>query len=128
MKTSWLASKTMYSLFFYSSWVVVFLGIFMAFMVTPWFQQIEAIPGGELFLRVLGGALGVAGAPAALIILFGMALFCGLVDRSSVGTKLLWFFFFFATACFGAAIYFFGVYRKLASQAGGPGLDSETGD
>jgi hypothetical protein len=125
MKASWLASKKMYYLFFYSSWMVVFLGVFMAFMVTPWFQQITAISGGEFFLRVLGGALGIAGAPAALIIFFGMAIFCIFVDRSSVGTKLLWFFFFFATACFGAAIYFFSVYRKLASPAssdGGPDL------
>jgi hypothetical protein len=41
-----------------------------------------------------------------------MAAFCIREDRSGVGMKIGWFFLFFATACFGAAAYFFMVYRR----------------
>jgi hypothetical protein len=88
------------------------MGLFMAFMLTPWFSQIAATPGGLLTLRVLGGALGVFGAPASLIILFGMMEFCAREDNSPSGTKVLWFVFFFFTAPFGTAVYFFSVYRN----------------
>jgi len=80
--------------------------------LTPWFQQIESIRGGVLGLRLLGAPLGVAGAPATLILLFGMMAFCVREDRSPLSSKILWFVLFFATAFFGAAVYFFAVYRK----------------
>jgi hypothetical protein len=106
----------MNTLFSYSSWVVVYMGVFMAFMVTPWFHQIETIPAGDLVLWILGIPLAILGAPASLIILIGMAIFCVRWDRSSVGAKTLWLIFFFATACFGAAFYFFRVYRKYVDR------------
>ena len=88
------------------------MGIFMIFMLTPWFQQIDALPRVDIFLRVLGGALGVLGAPASLIIWFGMLIFCIREDRSTLGEKIFWFVVFFIAAWFGAAVYFFMVYRK----------------
>jgi hypothetical protein len=118
--SQWLRSDRAQRAFFYSSWVVVCAGIFMIFMLTPWFQQIETLPNGEIALRVLGGALGILGAPASLFILFGMAFFCAMEDSSKVGTKILWFVLFFTTACFGAAAYFFRVYRKQIQEASLP--------
>jgi len=61
--------------------------------------------------------LGVLGAPASMVILFGMMAFCLSEDNSSTSTKILWFVFFFFTAPFGTAVYFFGVYRKQVHAA-----------
>lgn len=110
--SAWLQSEKAFGLFRYTAWVVMYLGVFMAFMWTPWFHQIDSSRAGDIVLRVLGGASGVAGAPAALILLFGMVEFCLRHDKSTVGDKTLWFIAFFVTACFGAALYFFIVYRK----------------
>ncbi len=117
--SQWLQSERARTLFLYSSWAVVSMGLFMVFMFTPWFRQVEALPRGDILLRVLGGALGVVGAPASLIVLFGMAFFCVREDPSPVSVKVLWFILFLVTACFGAAVYFFTVYRR---QAGGSHL------
>lgn len=110
MSSRWLLSNRTRTLFRYSSWVVVCVGIFMLFMLSPWFQQIQTAPQGKLALQILGGALGVVGAPAGLIIWFGMVIYC--VREDKVSSKVFWLIFFFATAWFGAAIYFFTVYRK----------------
>lgn len=110
--SGWLRSDKACKLFLYSAWIVVCMGVFMAFMLTPWFRQIDSFRAGDLILPVLGGTAGVAGAPAALILLFGMAEFCLREDKSPIGDKILWFIAFFFTACFGAALYFFVVYRK----------------
>jgi hypothetical protein len=117
MKSSWLISQKTYTLFLYSAWVVACMGVFMIFMPTPWFRQIEAVPTGELVLRVIGALLGIVGGPAALIVLFGMSVYCVREDDSRVGIKILWFIFFFATAPFGTAVYFFSVYRKKLASA-----------
>jgi hypothetical protein len=77
----------------------------------PWFLQIQTMQI-KLPLQILGGALGVVGGPAALFIWFGMVLFCVREDHSPVRSKIFWFIVFFATAPFGAVIYFFTVYRK----------------
>lgn len=108
----WLQSQKAYTLFQYSAWAVVGMGLFMVFMVSPWFREIEALPNGESFLRVLGGILGILGAPASLVIWFGMAASCILVDRSTIGARIWWFILFLTTAMFGAAVYFFTVYKK----------------
>jgi hypothetical protein len=89
----------------------------MIFMLTPWFSEIEARPSADLFLRILVSPLAILAAPASLIIWFGMVAFCILEDRSSAGVKVWWFVLFFATAMFGAAVYFFKVYKK---QVQGP--------
>jgi hypothetical protein len=54
--------------FFFSAWVMVCVGIFMISMATPWFQEIEELPNGKLFLQVLAAPLALLGPPAALII------------------------------------------------------------
>jgi hypothetical protein len=116
-RTSWLRSEKAHRLFSLSAWIVVGVGVFMTFMLTPWFERIESVRGGVLFLRSLGAPLGILGAPASLILLFGMMAFCVREDRSSTSTKVLWFVLFFVTAFFGAAAYFFMVYRKQIEGA-----------
>ena len=118
MMSQWLRSNKARTLFLYSSWAVMCMGLFMIFMSTPWFDQIDKVRSTDFLLRVLGGALGIVGAPASLILLFGVAVFCLREDRSPIGAKILWFVLFFATACFGAAAYFFMVYRKQLQQEG----------
>jgi len=112
----WLKSDRVQALFLLSSWVVICMGIFMIFVLTPWFRQIETLPNGKMLLHVVGGVVGVLGAPASLIILFGMAAFCVFEDGSRIRRKVFWLVLFFATACFGAAIYFFGVYRRQVER------------
>jgi len=99
-------------LFWYSSWILVLAGIFMIFMLTPWFQRIQSVSGVDVSLRLMGGALGIAGALAMLILWFGMAIYCVREDRSRVGVKLLWFIFFFLAGPYGSVVYYFAVYRK----------------
>lgn len=108
-RISWLRSEKAHRLFSWCAWIVAGVAVFMSFMLTPWFERVESIRGGLLFLRLLGGFLGVLGAPASLILLFGMMAFCVREDRSAFTTKILWFALFFATAFFGSAVYFFAV-------------------
>jgi multisubunit Na+/H+ antiporter MnhG subunit len=84
----------------------------MAFMLTPWFRQIDAVPMGKLVLQILTSPSAFFGAPAALIIIIGMAIHCISNGDFSIGTKILWSTFAFLTTPFGAAIYFFTVYKK----------------
>jgi hypothetical protein len=108
----WIRSQKAFALFRYAAWVVVCVGLFIAFMLTPWFPQITARPSGDLLLRILGSAVGVLGAPASLVLWFGMVAFCAREDDSPTGTKIFWFVLFFVAAFFGSAVYFFSVYRK----------------
>ena len=114
----WLYSEKAFKLFQYCASIMVVLGIFMAFMSTPWFWRLDAIPRADLPLRILGGALGVLGGPAALVIWFGMTACCMRDRTSSIGDKVLWFIVFFATAWFGSAVYFFSVYRPQVRRTG----------
>ena len=116
----WLRSDRVRTLFLCSSWAVVCMGIFLIFMLTPWFLQIEALPRGEIILRVLGGTLGAVGVPASLVIWFGMMVFCAREDSSSIRIRIFWFVVFFTVAWFGSAAYFFKVYRKQVQQEGVP--------
>lgn len=112
----WLRSDRVRTLFFYSAWVVVGLGVFMIFMLTPWFHQIETLPRGTIFLRILAFPLALLCAPASLIIWIGMMAFCAREDRSPVRSKIFWFVLFFTIGWFGSAAYFFRVYRKQVSE------------
>jgi len=95
------------------------MGLFMLFILSPWFKWFESIPRGTFAAQVLGGALGVVGALASVIIWFGMMAFCLFEDRSPLSTKIFWFILFFATGWFGAAAYFFIVYRGQVQGSGG---------
>lgn len=113
-----LGSQHAQRIFAWSSWIVLLLGLFFLLMWSPWFAQLEAEPSGEAALRLLGGILGVVGAPALLVIWFGMIAFCLLEDKSPVRMRILWCVLFFTTGLFGAVLYFFRVYRKqVASRA-----------
>ncbi len=113
----WLRSDRVRALFFYSAWVVVGLGVFVIFMLTPLFQQIESLPKGAVFLRILAFPLALLCAPASLIIWIGMMAFCAREDTSQVRAKIFWFVLFFTTGWFGSAAYFFSVYRKQVQGA-----------
>jgi hypothetical protein len=76
------------------------------------------MPRDAIIVQALGAVFGVVGAGASLIIWFGMVVFCVCEDRSTFGTKIFWFILFFALAWFGAATYFFKVYRKQVDGAG----------
>jgi hypothetical protein len=93
------------------------MGLFMAFMFTPWFGQIEAIARGDLLLRVLAAPLALVAPLASLVLLVGMVVFCVREDPSPISAKLLWFILFLATGPFGSAAYFFRVYRKQVQDA-----------
>lgn len=108
----WLRSHKAQKLFTYSSWAVVCMGFFMAFMLTPMFDRIAAIPMGAVVLRVIGGAVGVLGAPGAIILWVAMLLNCMNDNNSHIATKTAWCLLFLVVACFGSATYFFAVYRK----------------
>lgn len=110
--SSWLVSKKADTLFFYSSLVVVCMGLFLIFMNTPWFQHFKTIPSGALYLRIADALIGTLGASAALILMFGMAVYFAAKDRSQLSTKIGWLVAFSVTTCFGSALYFFTVYRK----------------
>ena len=109
---AWLRSEKASALFLYSACAVVCIGLFMLFMLTPWFPETAAMRKGELLLRILGGVLGVLGAPASLVIWIGMTVYCARNDHSPIGVKTFWFILFFTTAWFGAAVYFFTVYKR----------------
>jgi hypothetical protein len=108
----WLRSERAMRLFSYSSKIVIGLGVFFVFMMTSWFGEVTQLKGGELSLRILGGFLGVLGAPAALIIWFGMLWFCLTQDGSDWDTRILWCFAFLVTGPFASALYFYTAYRK----------------
>jgi len=89
----------------------------MALALTPWSRQIAGVRGSEIFRYALGGATGLVGVPASLIILFGMSIFCVREDRSPTRVKVLWFALFLVTAWFGATAYYFAVYRRRIRHA-----------
>ncbi len=119
----WLRSETARILFLYSSWIVILMGIFMLFLISPWFKDVQALPKAKLALEVLGGTLGAVGAVAAIINWFGMLTFCFCEDDSPLHAKALWVFIFFVTAWFGSAAYFFRVYRKQIHFASTPSVE-----
>jgi hypothetical protein len=116
----WLRSRTARRVFLYSSWVVILVGLFVLFLLSPWSKRLETIPQGKLALEVLGGGLGVVGALASLIIWFGMIAFCLREDQSSPAAKVFWFILFFVAAWFGSAAYFFRVYRRQVQLGNTP--------
>jgi len=114
----WLLTSKARRVFSWSSWTVVLIGIFFTFMLTPWYGEVQTMPRTLLVVRVLGGALGILGVPASLVLLVGMAVFCAKHDRPRFSVKLSWFILFFMIAPFGSAIYYFRVYRKSVPSGG----------
>ena len=110
--SKWVRSNTAHIIFRYSSVTVLLVGIFFVLMMTPWFARLEAVHLGDIGLRVIGGCLGILGAPAGLIIWFGMLVFCLTEDRSGTTSRILWCCLFLAAAFFASSVYFFTVYRK----------------
>jgi hypothetical protein len=91
------------------------------FMILDWpppFEEIEKAGGGNHMMAVLFLAFFAVGVLGLLIIILGMAIACVLLDRSSVGAKILWFLVFFFTAPVGSMVYFFTVYRKIVATQG----------
>jgi len=111
MKFDWLESKVASKLFLWS--VVVCLICFVSFFsfAVPSVRNFLNSSPANNALGILFGTLLVLTIPCALIVSFGMALFCAFADRSSVGLKVLWFLLFLVTWPLGSIIYFFTVYR-----------------
>jgi hypothetical protein len=117
-RPKWLRSETARLLFLYSSWAVILMGLFMLFMLLPWFRYLQMVPQTKLAFEIVGGTLGVIGAPASLIIWFGMIAFCLREDSSPLTARIFWVVLFFLTAWFGSAAYFFRVYRRQVQFGG----------
>jgi multisubunit Na+/H+ antiporter MnhG subunit len=87
-------------------------------MVLDWpppLKEIEKTAGGKPMMAVLFLAVFAVGVLGLLVIIVGMAISCVLLDRSSVGAKVLWFLVFFFTAPVGSMVYFFTVYKKIVA-------------
>jgi hypothetical protein len=115
MKTSWLGSKPMSDVFTVSAWGVVCSLTFTILHWPPSFPGIEKTVGGNPMMTVLFLAFFAVGVLGLLIIMIGMAIFCLVEDRSSVGKKIIWFLVFFLTAPVGSVVYFFSVYKKMVA-------------
>jgi pilus assembly protein TadC len=74
-------------------------------------QQVQTEITGGLFVRLLGGILGVVGAVAALVIWLGMTLFCLREDTSPLRRRVFWIVIFLLVGFLGPIVYFFRVYR-----------------
>jgi multisubunit Na+/H+ antiporter MnhG subunit len=84
----------------------------MIFGLIFWGQQTKTFPLDNLIALVFAFAFMLVITFAILIIIFGMAIHCIFNRDFSLGAKIPWSIFAFFTAPFGAAIYFFTVYRK----------------
>jgi len=115
MKSGWLRSKTMSAVFTGSAWAVAGWLIFMVLDWPPPLKEIEKTAGGKPMMAVLFLAVFAVGVLGLLVIIVGMAISCVLLDRSSVGAKVLWFLVFFFTAPVGSMVYFFTVYKKIVA-------------
>jgi len=114
MKQSWMESKTMFTLFSCSSWVVVALVLFvLSSAALSLHGNFVLTPMGNRVFEVFLYTIAILFILAIVIIFFGMAFFCVLRGRSSVSGKILWFVFFFFTGPLGSTFYYFAVYRRL---------------
>jgi multisubunit Na+/H+ antiporter MnhG subunit len=84
----------------------------MIFGVIFWGHQTKTFPLDNSIAIVFAIVFMLVIIMAILIIIFGMAIHCLSNSNISLGTKILWSIFAFFTAPFGAAIYFFTVYKK----------------
>jgi hypothetical protein len=110
--SDWLRAYSVQRVFLYSAWIVVGTGLLFTFMLTPWFSNIHAYPKADLLLRICILPLAISAPFATLIIMFGMMICCAFDKHATTTNKILWFFLFLTTACFGATAYFFTVHKK----------------
>jgi len=97
------------------------LGLMFLIAFTPVYDAITANTTGRIGFQVIGGCVGIIGAPAGIVIFLGMLAYLFLFDRTS--WKLLWVIVFLFTAWFGSSIYFLAVYRKQVAHATAPAVD-----
>lgn|GEM_PF-1397733 len=112
MLEKWLIARPTYIAFAVSAWLMVALGIALAFVFTPLFDYANRVSALQSLLQFAGGLLLVLALPAAVLLLFGMLIFCLVRDPAPSVHRFVWIFLFLFTACFGAALYFFRVYRR----------------
>jgi hypothetical protein len=124
MKSNWLESKVVSTLFFCSAVIILSFCAFLSFFAIPEVAQFTNTSqlANQLFL-ILFFALAYMAVPSMLFIFYGMAVFCACRDHSSIGRKALWFILFFLTGPIGSTVYYFTVYRgyikrKRAADAG----------
>jgi len=115
MKYRWLGSKAISAVFFYAVVVFMCFCVITILMAIPSVRQIlnsSAINHAFASLFFLMCAIAI---PSVLIIYFGMMIFCVRWDRSSIGSKVLWFIFFLLAGPIGSTVYYFSVYRRVAT-------------
>jgi|SRR5471032_2559748 hypothetical protein len=107
--SSVLRGEKAQALFKYSAWNSALIAVFFAF-VSVYDDALKANAHFMIAAQVIGAILGVPGSVAVLVILFGMFFYLVKVDSTS--PKGTWLVLFFFTGPFGAALYYFVVYRK----------------
>ena len=112
MRSSWLESKAMSTLFSCSAWVVVSWGVYAVSFLTLWGPQTKSFKTDNLTVVILGFAIIIISAVSFFFIMIGMAIHCLSSGDVSIGAKILWSVFAFFTGPVAAAIYFFAVYKK----------------
>jgi hypothetical protein len=114
--TGWLISKSARIVFSCSAWVVVGFVLLLLCLQTPWLhRQFAVTPMEDQLVWIFAITVTTSIMLAVVIITVGVAIFCVLGKRASVGRKILWLVLFFFTAPLGPAFYYFAVYRKLTS-------------
>ena len=83
--------------------------------IPPVRQAVNSTYLNEPFAIVFCVLIGL-GIPSFLFMHLGMGLFCACGDSTTIGTKALWFLFFFLTGPLGSMVYYFSVYRRLVKK------------
>jgi hypothetical protein len=111
MRFNWLVSNVVSRLFFWSVLVCLLCFSYGLSFAVPWVRNFLNSSSANNSFGILFATLLVLAIPCSLIVSLGMAIFCALADRSSVGVKVLWFLVFLVTWPIGSIVYFFAVYR-----------------
>jgi hypothetical protein len=83
-----LPRRRIYLLFSWCAWLVVATGVFVAWMKTPFFVQVNSPSWLLLPVALLGALLALFGIPAGLILWGAMGYYCSRNSRVSKGQEL----------------------------------------
>jgi hypothetical protein len=125
VRSNWIESKAAALLFHCSAVILICLGIFAVAITFPAVQQVLNSSSVNHLVAILIVVLFAIGVPSMLLIFFGMAIFCAVWDRSSIGKKVLWYLLFVATGPIGSTMYYFIEYRAYIKRIMANGADFE---
>jgi hypothetical protein len=102
--------------FSYSAWVVVAMVVFVfAMAILEIHGRLAVTPMEDHLMWILVISVGVLLMLANVILFIGMTMFCVLRKRASESGTVSWLVLFFFSGPLGSAVYYFAVYRRLAS-------------